>query len=372
MTAFPRFLILGLFWNFYVTFAVGFVIPTVADKPCKEGYYEREPRPFISSLCLDATPKPVSENHRDDPGRQKKSTPKRMTWDESYELLLEYYEEHGHANVPWQYNVTARLGKWATNQRRNRPMLREDKIAKLDALNFTWDEADKEKANQKWQAMFQRLEEFKGKNGHLEVPRRSGKLSNWVERQRRQYTNNLLEQERIEKLESIGFVWRLRPFQENRTDKLEQTWEEMYEQLLLYKEENGDCNVPRPRDSLGNWVNRQRQSRVWGILRADREKRLESIGFVWSSKETYDEAWIGMFNKLKVLKEKLGGMDELVEILKRRETWASYTSSQPLHDWEREQQKMMLKGTLPIDREIMLREIGYWESLNLHKSEPSK
>lgn len=67
------------------------------------------------------------------------------------------------------------------------------------------------------------------------------------------------------------------------------TWEEMYQQLIAYKTENGHCCVPfltmrkcnSSRSKLSRWVSHQRRLRRQGKLDAIREKQLIDIEFNW-------------------------------------------------------------------------------------------
>ena len=43
-------------------------------------------------------------------------------------------------------------------------------------------------------------------------------------------------------------------------------WEEKIEELIVYKEKNGNCNVPKRQSALGIWVQRQRQCHKNGKL----------------------------------------------------------------------------------------------------------
>jgi hypothetical protein len=91
-----------------------------------------------------------------------------------------------------------------------------------------------------------------------------------------------LSQERIEKLESIGFQWRIA--------KPAIGWDNRYEQLKQYREENGDCNVPQsypPDKPFGRWVMKQRCQHSLKLrgeksqLTDEREAKLNAIGFSW-------------------------------------------------------------------------------------------
>jgi len=115
------------------------------------------------------------------------------------------------------------------------------------------------------------LRAYKEKYGHTNVPARSGSLGRWVIMVRVKYNSGRLDSNTITQLEEIGFDW--------------SQWESMYQQLKEYKEQFGDCVVPRREKfkRLNRWVTTQRQNyKVPGKLSQDRILKLEEIGFVWS------------------------------------------------------------------------------------------
>jgi hypothetical protein len=144
-------------------------------------------------------------------------------------------------------------------------------------------------------------------------------------------------------------------------------WDQMFGRLLAFKEANGHCMVPKrypPDMKLGTWVHTQRiqyrklmagkketltgeqvstiihtpvvgkkedltEDEVFAMnycedevayrLTEERRKRLEEVGFVWSAREgekgteagritrnSYDDQWDCMFEKLNEYKEKYG------------------------------------------------------------------
>jgi hypothetical protein len=95
----------------------------------------------------------------------------------------------------------------------------------------------------------------------------------WLNTQRTNYKKNSLSQERIEKLESIGFEWKLR-----------KSWEDMFKSLVEFKNKNGHCNVQwdyKDDPQLGIWVRNQRVNYENNILSQKRIEKLESVGFEW-------------------------------------------------------------------------------------------
>lgn len=123
-----------------------------------------------------------------------------------------------------------------------------------------------------WDIMFQRLLKYKAEHGDCSVPqdyRGIPKLGNWVQKQRTLKKSNRLLPDRVERLDVVGFTWRV-----------QESWDFMFQKLVEYKEQNGDCDVPKhysPDRKLGKWVRVQRMRRK--ILTADRLERLNSIGF---------------------------------------------------------------------------------------------
>jgi hypothetical protein len=100
-----------------------------------------------------------------------------------------------------------------------------------------------------------------------------------------------LRQEQVDRLDAFGFVWEI-------TDRFGKQWSQKIEQLERYKQEHGDCLVPkRYKDqSLRKWVNSQRTRRPTDPSRVE---RLNLIGFVWAPNEQLEEQWNTMFEQLE-------------------------------------------------------------------------
>ncbi|EJK73415.1 hypothetical protein THAOC_04961, partial [Thalassiosira oceanica] len=127
------------------------------------------------------------------------------------------------------------------------------------------------KESDMWELRHKELTEYRDGHGDCNVPRSQGPLGNWVNRQRRCYKQGKLSDERIVRLESIGFVW----------NQKQQEWLDHFKELMAYKAENGDCNVPQSQGRLGKWVSNRRQEFKQGKLSDERIARLEGIGFAW-------------------------------------------------------------------------------------------
>lgn len=145
-------------------------------------------------------------------------------WEEMFERLRRYKETKGNCNVPNRYPEDPQLGFWVSTQRRQYRVLTSggstssaltvQRAQKLMNLGFEWSAKDPRMVP--WETRFNQLKEFVSKNGHAQVPigwEENVPLSNWVSKQRQEYKllqkgkASRLTQERINKLDEIGFVW---------------------------------------------------------------------------------------------------------------------------------------------------------------------
>jgi hypothetical protein len=120
------------------------------------------------------------------------------------------------------------------------------------------------KHDEKWNAMFYKLVEFKQQFKTTLVPQcydQEPRLGRWVHYQRVEYWLHQskgkakINPDRIARLESIGFEW----------DPQRAQWEYLFRKLQHFNEEQGHCKVPKgyTRDpELANWVRNQRLVRA--------------------------------------------------------------------------------------------------------------
>lgn len=194
-------------------------------------------------------------------------------WDAQYEKLEEYKETHGHCRV--SATADKSLSGWAVEQRLqfNRGKLKEYRKEKLDSLGFQWEIFDSLFADH-----LEKLKLYRDKHGDCLVPSEHPELGSWVTRLRMLRKEGKLPEDRQQKLEELGFVWRTGITKEGA----ELLWQEQYMNLKVYKKAHCDCLVPRVYDDdpqLSVWVANQRSNFNKGILRQDRTDLLDKIGF---------------------------------------------------------------------------------------------
>lgn len=145
----------------------------------------------------------------------------------------------------------------------------------LENLGFVWDAR-----GDLWQQQYENLVSFRAKHGHCKVPFNVPEwtgLGQWVNRQRTLFSTGRLSDEKVRKLERLGFVWNTRDV----------AWQDFFAELVAYEAETGHCNVPKRSPDypkLANWVANQRAKWRRGTLPENRLIQLEAIGFEWQPK----------------------------------------------------------------------------------------
>eukprot|EP00529_Nitzschia_sp_RCC80_P019349 CAMPEP_0113466572 /NCGR_PEP_ID=MMETSP0014_2-20120614/14344_1 /TAXON_ID=2857 /ORGANISM="Nitzschia sp." /LENGTH=436 /DNA_ID=CAMNT_0000358805 /DNA_START=437 /DNA_END=1744 /DNA_ORIENTATION=+ /assembly_acc=CAM_ASM_000159 len=216
---------------------------------------------------------------------------KRLDWDKMYSRLVKYKEKYGNTSVSQYYQDDRQLGRWCYGHKRayRKGNLDPEKKARLDEIGFMFDEVASK--DQRWKEIYNRLFKYWKENGHSNFQQKNKKdpqLGMWVLAQRTAYKQGKLSLDRIEMLESIGFVW----------DHHEDVWFEMYNRLVDYWKENGHSNFQQKNKKdpqLRMWVPAQRMAYKQGKLSLDRIEMLESIGFVW---DHHEDVWFEMYNRL--------------------------------------------------------------------------
>ena len=147
-----------------------------------------------------------------------------------------------------------------------------------------------------WEKRYSELITFQEEHGHCNVPVRyvpNPKLANWVQRQRRLYRKGQLKEYRLCKLNEVGIVWDVQSMQ----------WNQCYEELLLFQQKYGHCDVPQSYKKLGRWVMGQRRQKRIGKLSQSRLTKLNEVGMFW---EQDGNTWEDGYKMLLKFKEMHG------------------------------------------------------------------
>lgn len=225
----------------------------------------------------------------------------RPSWRDQYDLLCKHCEED-----PTQSTVLpSALSRWVQEQRQNyrrkqqkRPSpLTAERIQLLQKIHFQWEVMNRNA----WDDKFQQLCDFHEIHNHTRVPYSHPELGIWVSEQRRnkkkleKRSTSPLTQEKMEKLEQLGFEWNVSPA----------SWETKYQQLRDYFGNNNHSRVPFSHP-LGRWVHEQRQNykrRQQGTQSPMTDERialLETINFQWTLRKRKSSESTGRSNAEKV------------------------------------------------------------------------
>jgi hypothetical protein len=300
-------------------------------------------------------------------------------WNESYEKLKTFKEEHGHCEVPQLYDSHKKrsLGFWVSAQRvaHRRGTLSPDRFAMLTNLGFAWikDERyrwsncrDVDRHEAQWQEHYESLVAFYKDYGHSLVPNLfiEGKievLGRWVRAQRTCHAEKTLLDHRKELLEKVSFVWVVLAKGQSNF-KLGQ-WERMYSRLLEYREKHGDCLVSRDdpdNRELSVWVEQQRAALKDGSIHPRRIERLDAVGFLMT-KDKFLAYWNKQFKKLSEYKKETGT------------TYVKHAGEGRLFRWTSAQRYLRRRNVLQRDHELKLDSIGFeWSAPFAHSPRVDK
>jgi len=113
-------------------------------------------------------------------------------WNERFQELVDYKNEFGHCNVPYQWSGGVSLAQWVKRQRHQFKLkqegrhsnLSDERLSLLNELGFVWDSRAAA-----WEERFEELKQFKKLFGHCKVTRKHVSyrtLAVWLKRQRHQ------------------------------------------------------------------------------------------------------------------------------------------------------------------------------------------
>lgn len=212
-------------------------------------------------------------------------------WNNYYSKALHYYNEHG--NLFITSSIDKKLLIWLNKQKElydSKESLTDDQIRLLDNIKIyngvgkqKIEKQEKISKKSSWMDMYMQAKKYYEEHENILVPNDSNniKLYNWIKNQKSKYSSNLLTEEQISLLESIGIVWKI----------TEDKWNLMYDQAKQYKEKFGSLSFPDVRTSqyknLIVWLLEQKRKYNNKNLSDDQINKLESIGIIWNTNQDY-------------------------------------------------------------------------------------
>jgi hypothetical protein len=267
------------------------------------------------------------------------------------ETLL-YKKSTGNPNAPQSYTTPEGylLGKWQSMQRVNytKRKLYPERIKLLEEIGFIWKLSNIEQNRLGWNYWYELTVSYKIKFGNPNAPQsyktpEGYQLGTWQSNQKMLFKKRKLSQDKIRRLEEIGFIW----------DRLDERFEKGFKETLLYKARTGNPNAIATYKTsegynLGTWQVAKRGNYKKGKLSKEQIRRLEEIDFVWDMIEDQFEKGI---QETLVCKNNTGNPNAP----------RGYNTSEgyQLGQWQGHQRGNYKKGKLSSDRIKRLEDIGF-------------
>lgn len=136
--------------------------------------------------------------------------PRKQKWEEMFAELVVYRAKYGDCNIPGGWSENPRLASWVMTQRTSRRQntLTQDHRERLNKIGFVWT-----RNGEVWESKFAALVEYQQTHGHCRVSSISkdhASLGNWVRTMRGQRRRGKLREERIRRLDELGFEWNVK------------------------------------------------------------------------------------------------------------------------------------------------------------------
>ncbi len=276
------------------------------------------------------------------------------SWDFMFGRLQRFVSENGHSSPPALKVGRDWLAQWVADQRTkfNSQTLDALRISKLESLpGWTWDPlADS------WNSFFELVIDFSNEFGHAAVPTKpqlykGRRLAGWINSQRTKFNKGLLDQEKIERLESVlGWTWAPKDDQYQRG----------FQALQQYAMREGTSRVVHghvevfdgARINLGSWTTTRRGDYKRGWLTQTQIQGLEALpDWSWNPK---DDDWMSWFQSLTEFIEENGNS----RVAQRGDK--SLFKGRNLTSWVNAQRMHYKNGSLQTERIQLLESLPTW------------
>lgn len=264
-------------------------------------------------------------------------------WLFKYNLLVDFKKKFGRFPKVYETYLSEALGTYAQWQRirYRKGIMKLWQYKLLDEIGFKFE------IRKPWEKLFFRLKKFWSKNPHLWpiIPYNSGPeldyVRRWATHQRVLYRQNRLSADKIKKLKSIDFpfritmhdLWVLRFYKLKKFLLEERRWPKRYSKDIYERK-------------LALWRDNQRAKLNDGRLDSKKIKMLKSIKF---SSNLIEDKWFQRYEELKSL-------------IKKNNRFPNKSKAKGLSSWIRCQRDAKKRGTLSEEKSDLLEKIGFiWD-----------
>ena len=287
-------------------------------------------------------------------------------WYDRFNELKEYYDKNGNSNVKQAEDFS--LYQWRNKQRKNKESLTEEKLQKLNSIEFNFEfqsQSGSDAGLIVWSDRLSELSDYFDLYGDYNIPRNDPDYKSliiWLRHQRSLQLQGNLSEEKLSWLEEIKFS--LDDF--FSTDDVE-NWNSNLQKLKDYFENTGSFYIAQNDEenkSLLSWIRYQKSLFKQEKLSDEKIEKLKNIGYSFEinyrgkgvriKNNEIDNEWLEMLNNLKAYFDK----NKTFLIPNKDKT------NQTLGNWLRYQKSLYNTGMLGANKEKQLLDIGYSFSLN--------
>ena len=278
--------------------------------------------------------------------KQKSESKAERTFRQSYERAKQFYDEHGHLNVPANYrcedgyNLNARINRL----RKTKDKLTAEQVALLDSIGMVWEHTTS------WEYRFSVAKAYFDKHGSLPSKQNTAtaeepEIATWIKSQKMVFSRGELSVEHLEMLRTIGL---------NLDEDKVSYFEVGYENAKAYFEQYGNLQVPASYQCdngywLGSWLDKMRKKR--SELTSEQIAMLDEIGMDWSTESRRDQQWETRFSEAEKFYKENG-------YLPLEPKQCRNEAEKSLWQWLRRQLLKRNKGELTEEQVGRLSEIG--------------
>lgn len=263
-------------------------------------------------------------------------------WNANFKLVKEFKKKFNRLPKHKEKYKGVAIGNWTNNQQYyfRRGALSNTHIRKLESIGLNLGRLQRQ-----WNAKFELLKEFI--NEFNRFPKQSEHYKGiaigiWTSDQKQYFKKGKLSEERIQKLESIGFT---------ASNSFKEQWEYKFELLKEFKEEFGKFPAKYTvykGIQIGQWIHNQRQKFMSNTLEKEQIEKLESTGIRLHT-TNMEAMWNSKFELVKEFKEEFGRLPNSKESYKGIE----------LGKWLFKHRYIYKDNKLPEERLRKLESIGF-------------
>lgn len=272
----------------------------------------------------------------------------KLSWNEKYDLLIEFYNEYKRQIMPSETYKNINLGDWYKNQRQRWQLdnlIPENKV-KIEKMPF-WNAPCKKLS---WNEKYDLETEFENKHKRMSKFNeiyKNEKIGGWLQRQKRHWNKNKLSNAKKELLQKLPY-W-IPPVKHNK----ELSWNDKYLLLLEYQnlyKKNPKLNEKYKNLNLGYWNRDQKYK--FSDLSTEKQKLLLKLPY-WNVNDKMvkeNNKWNEKYNLLLKYEK---------EFNKRIVRGTKYMEIN-LGDWYKTQRDQAKNNTLKNDRRKLMEKTKFW------------